>query len=95
MKFAISYATPAQGVDADRLSAFARHAEKCGFEGLTVPDHVALYPGASIGGYGELPTDLALSGSTRLPHVRRRSHTASPAGHSSVTAALSAPGIAG
>lgn len=58
MRFAVSYSTPVQGPDPDRLAAFARHAEECGFEALTVPDHVALYPGARIGEYGHLPPDL-------------------------------------
>jgi probable F420-dependent oxidoreductase len=57
MKFAVSYSTPAFGVDPDRLIRFAQHAEACGFEALYVPEHVALYPGATIGG-GELPPDL-------------------------------------
>jgi probable F420-dependent oxidoreductase len=57
VKFAVSYSTPAFGVDPDRLIRFARHAEACGFEALYVPEHVALYPGATIGG-GELPPDL-------------------------------------
>jgi probable F420-dependent oxidoreductase len=57
MKFAVSYSTPAYGMDPERLIAFARRAEECGFEGLYVPEHVALYRGATFGGY-ELPTDL-------------------------------------
>ena len=57
MKFAVSYSTPAFGVDPARLIRFAQHAEACGFEALYVPEHVALYPGATIGG-GELPPDL-------------------------------------
>jgi probable F420-dependent oxidoreductase len=57
VKFAVSYSTPAFGVDPDRLVRFARHAEACGFEALYVPEHIVLYPGATIGG-GELPPDL-------------------------------------
>ena len=57
MRLAVSYSTPAFGVDPDRLVRFARHAEACGFEALYVPEHVALYPGATIGG-GEMPPDL-------------------------------------
>ncbi|WP_326554287.1 TIGR03619 family F420-dependent LLM class oxidoreductase [Micromonospora sp. NBC_01813] len=49
MKFAVSYSTPLHGTDPDRLVAYARHAEACGFEALYVPEHVVLYPGASVG----------------------------------------------
>ncbi|GAA3292060.1 hypothetical protein GCM10020218_066150 [Dactylosporangium vinaceum] len=48
--FSVSYSTPMFGVDPDRLAAFARHVEACGFEGMYVPEHVALYPGATFGG---------------------------------------------
>lgn len=57
VRFAVSYSTPAYGMDPDRLVRFARRAEECGFEGLYVPEHVALYRGASFGGF-EIPTDL-------------------------------------
>ena len=57
MKFAVTYSTPGQGMDPERLVEFAQHAEACGFEGLYVPEHVALYRGASLGGF-ELPTTL-------------------------------------
>ncbi|MFQ6398320.1 LLM class F420-dependent oxidoreductase [Nocardia sp. KC 131] len=57
MKFAISYSTPFNGTDPDRLVAFAEHAESCGFEALYVQDHIALYPGATYGA-GELPPTL-------------------------------------
>ncbi|MFC8528424.1 TIGR03619 family F420-dependent LLM class oxidoreductase [Nocardia sp. NPDC057227] len=57
MKFSVSYPTPIHGADPDALVTFARHVEACGFEGLYVPDHVALYPGARIGG-SEVPTTL-------------------------------------
>ena len=57
MKFAVSYGTAAVGVDPDHLERYARHAEACGFEGLYVPEHVVLYPGATLGGY-ELPPSL-------------------------------------
>ncbi|GLY77158.1 TIGR03619 family F420-dependent LLM class oxidoreductase [Actinoallomurus iriomotensis] len=57
MKFAISYSTPQYGADPDRITAFARHAEDCGFESLYLPEHIALYPGATIGP-AELPTSL-------------------------------------
>ncbi|MFI5914058.1 TIGR03619 family F420-dependent LLM class oxidoreductase [Dactylosporangium sp. NPDC051541] len=57
MSFAVAYSTPTFGVDPDRLAAFARHVEACGFEGLYVPEHVALYPGATFGGH-PVPTTL-------------------------------------
>ncbi|MEV4759759.1 TIGR03619 family F420-dependent LLM class oxidoreductase [Micromonospora sp. NPDC049559] len=52
MRFAVSYSTPFYGVDPDRLVGYARHAEECGFEGLYLPEHVVLYPGAT---FGEMP----------------------------------------
>ncbi|MGW7687157.1 TIGR03619 family F420-dependent LLM class oxidoreductase [Kribbella sp. NPDC054772] len=58
MRFAVSYSTPAYGVDPERLVGFARRAEECGFEGLYVPEHVVLYRDATFGGV-KMPTDLA------------------------------------
>jgi probable F420-dependent oxidoreductase len=57
VKFGISYSTPFFGADPENLTAFARHAEECGFESLSLPEHVALYPGAKIGPM-ELPPSL-------------------------------------
>ncbi|MEV4225482.1 TIGR03619 family F420-dependent LLM class oxidoreductase [Nonomuraea sp. NPDC049725] len=57
MKFGISYGTPHQGVDPDKLVGFARLAEECGFESLYMPEHVVLYPGAKVGAF-ELPPTL-------------------------------------
>ncbi|WP_436760982.1 TIGR03619 family F420-dependent LLM class oxidoreductase [Streptosporangium sp. V21-05] len=57
MKFAVSYSTPYHGVDPDKIMAYARHAEDCGFEALYVPEHIALYPGAAVGRF-ELPPSL-------------------------------------
>jgi probable F420-dependent oxidoreductase len=57
MRFAVSYSTPAFGVDPDRLARYARHAEACGFEALYVPEHIALYRGATFGGV-EIPPSL-------------------------------------
>ncbi|MFI6499484.1 LLM class flavin-dependent oxidoreductase [Nonomuraea typhae] len=54
MKFAITYSTAA-GLDPDALVAYARHAEECGFEGLYLPEHVVLYPGAALGGFAFPP----------------------------------------
>ncbi|WP_049573912.1 TIGR03619 family F420-dependent LLM class oxidoreductase [Nonomuraea sp. SBT364] len=57
MKFGISYATPYHGADPDKLVAFARLAEECGFESLYMPEHIVLYPGAKVGAF-ELPPSL-------------------------------------
>jgi probable F420-dependent oxidoreductase len=57
MKFAVSYSTPYFGVDPDRLVAYARHAEDCGFEALYLPEHIAVHPGATVGTH-ELPPAL-------------------------------------
>ncbi|WP_327003887.1 TIGR03619 family F420-dependent LLM class oxidoreductase [Dactylosporangium sp. NBC_01737] len=57
MRFAVSYSMAGFGTDPDRLVRYARHAEACGFEALYVPEHIALHPGASVGG-GELPPSL-------------------------------------
>jgi probable F420-dependent oxidoreductase len=54
--FALSYSTPFFGADPERLVTVARHAEKCGFEALYVPEHVAMYPGAQIGAWQVPPT---------------------------------------
>jgi probable F420-dependent oxidoreductase len=55
--FALSYTTPFFGADPDRLVKVARQAEESGFEAIYVPEHVAVYPGAQIGGW-QLPTDI-------------------------------------
>jgi alkanesulfonate monooxygenase SsuD/methylene tetrahydromethanopterin reductase-like flavin-dependent oxidoreductase (luciferase family) len=57
MEFAISYSTPHFGVDPDRIVAYARHAEACGFESLYLPEHIVVYPGARAGSY-EIPPAL-------------------------------------
>ncbi|REE96516.1 LLM class F420-dependent oxidoreductase [Thermomonospora umbrina] len=56
MKFGIGYNTGYHGVDPDRLMAFARHADECGFESLYVAEHIALYPGATVGSFPFPPT---------------------------------------
>ncbi|MFF5213523.1 TIGR03619 family F420-dependent LLM class oxidoreductase [Streptosporangium sp. NPDC000396] len=56
MKFAISYST-AGGLAPDRLVTYAQHAEECGFEGLYLPEHIVLYPGAALGAF-EFPPSL-------------------------------------
>ncbi len=56
MRFAVSYQPAHHGTDPDTLAAYARHAEECGFEGLYLPEHVALYEGALPGMPATLPT---------------------------------------
>ena len=60
MKFGISYNTAYYGTDPGAMAAVARHAEACGFESFYVPEHIALYPGASGGGF-EFPPSLAVA----------------------------------
>ncbi|WP_101786054.1 TIGR03619 family F420-dependent LLM class oxidoreductase [Nonomuraea indica] len=57
MRFGITYSTPYYGIDPDRIATFARLAEACGFESLYVPEHIVLYPGATVGPY-EIPPSL-------------------------------------
>ncbi|MFI6317382.1 TIGR03619 family F420-dependent LLM class oxidoreductase [Nonomuraea sp. NPDC050556] len=57
MKFGITYSTPYHGVDPDKIATFAQLAEECGFESIYQPEHIVLYPGATIGPY-ELPVTL-------------------------------------
>ena len=59
MKFGISYNTGVYGVDPDGMIAVARHAEDCGFESFSVPEHIALYPGAKVGAV-EFPPALPI-----------------------------------
>jgi alkanesulfonate monooxygenase SsuD/methylene tetrahydromethanopterin reductase-like flavin-dependent oxidoreductase (luciferase family) len=54
--FALSYSTPLLGADPDRLVTVARHAEKCGFDALYVPEHVAIHSGAQLGSWAIPPT---------------------------------------
>jgi probable F420-dependent oxidoreductase len=60
MKFGVMYNTAVCGTDPGTLAAFARQAEDCGFESLYVPEHVALYPGASVGAVS-FPPDLPIA----------------------------------
>lgn len=57
MKFGIGISTPYHGPDPDKIVGLARHAEACGFESVFVPEHIALYPGATIGPFA-LPPSL-------------------------------------
>ncbi|HET9971056.1 MAG TPA: LLM class flavin-dependent oxidoreductase, partial [Streptosporangiaceae bacterium] len=56
MKFGLFYNTGFLGNDPDLMVAAARHAEACGFESFYVPEHIALYPGAGLGG-AVIPAD--------------------------------------
>lgn len=49
MRFAISYQPALHGTDPDHLTAYAQHAEACGFEGLYLPEHVVMNPGVQVG----------------------------------------------
>jgi probable F420-dependent oxidoreductase len=54
VRFAISYQPALHGTDPDHLTAYAQHAEACGFEGLYLPEHVVMNPGIRYGSM-ELP----------------------------------------
>ena len=56
MRFAISYQPAVHGLDPGLLADVARHAEECGFEGLYLPEHVVLHPGAALGAFEFPPT---------------------------------------
>jgi probable F420-dependent oxidoreductase len=56
MKFAVSYSSAHFGGDPDQIIAYARHAEACGFEGLYLPEHLVLYPGAKLHNFEVPPT---------------------------------------
>jgi probable F420-dependent oxidoreductase len=60
VKFGLSYNTGYYGTDPDQLAAVARHAESCGFESFYVPEHVALYPGATLGS-AQIPPTLPIA----------------------------------
>lgn len=60
MKFGIIYNSGFFGTDPDVLAGVARHAEDCGFESIYLPEHVALYPGASVGAVS-FPPDLPIA----------------------------------
>jgi probable F420-dependent oxidoreductase len=60
VKFGVVYNTAYYGVDPDAMGALARHAEDRGFESFYLPEHVALYPGASFGP-ATFPPDLPIA----------------------------------
>ncbi len=49
MKFGIVYHTGAFGIEPEQVTSVARHAEQCGFESLFTTEHIALYPGVTLG----------------------------------------------
>ncbi|MCW2909196.1 MAG: ssuD [Actinomycetia bacterium] len=55
MKFGIIYNTGFLGADPSRIIAVARHAEDCGFGSFHLPEHIALYPGATLGPHPVAP----------------------------------------
>ena len=57
MKFGIQYNSAYYGVDPDVIAGYAKHAEDCGFESIFIPEHVVLYPGATL---GTTPIDSSL-----------------------------------
>jgi probable F420-dependent oxidoreductase len=60
VKFGLAYNTAYYGADPDLMAAAARHAEECGFESFYLPEHIVLYPGASVGPVS-FPPDLAVA----------------------------------
>jgi probable F420-dependent oxidoreductase len=60
VKLGVMYNTGAYRLDPDAMIAVARHAEACGFESFYLPEHVALYPGASLGAV-TFPADLPVA----------------------------------
>jgi probable F420-dependent oxidoreductase len=60
VKLGVMYNTGAYRLDPDAMIAVARHAEARGFESFYLPEHVALYPGASLGAV-TFPADLPVA----------------------------------
>jgi probable F420-dependent oxidoreductase len=60
LKFGLAYNTAYYGADPDLMTGVARHAEDCGFESFYMPEHIVLYPGASVGPM-TFPPDLAVA----------------------------------
>jgi probable F420-dependent oxidoreductase len=74
MRFGISYHAAHHGVDPDRIMAFARHAEDCGFESLYLPEHIVLYPGATVGPTAFPPSQPHLDPLDTLSFVAAATH---------------------
>jgi probable F420-dependent oxidoreductase len=60
VKFGIIYNPGQLGMDPSRIIAVARHAEDCGLESFYLPEHIALYPGATLYAH-PVPPDLPLA----------------------------------
>ena len=60
MKFAILYNTASYGTHPEAVIRVAQHAEACGFESFLVPEHLVLYPGATLGTF-EVPPTMAVA----------------------------------
>jgi probable F420-dependent oxidoreductase len=60
LKFGVLYNTAYSGVDPDAMVAVAGHAEESGFESFYLPEHIVLYPGASVGAV-TFPPDLTIA----------------------------------
>jgi probable F420-dependent oxidoreductase len=58
LKFGIQYHSAYHGADPDVVAGYAKHAEDAGFESIYIPEHVALYPGATL---GPMPLDPSMS----------------------------------
>jgi probable F420-dependent oxidoreductase len=49
MKYGVVYHTGFFGIEPEQVTAVARHAEECGFESFFTTEHIALYPGVTLG----------------------------------------------
>jgi probable F420-dependent oxidoreductase len=49
MKYGLVYHTGMFGIDPEQVRALAQHAEQCGFESFFTTEHIALYPGVTLG----------------------------------------------
>jgi probable F420-dependent oxidoreductase len=49
MKYGLVYHTGFFGIAPEQVTGLARHAEQCGFESFFTTEHIALYPGVTLG----------------------------------------------
>jgi probable F420-dependent oxidoreductase len=49
MKYGLVYHTGFFGIEPAQVTGLARHAEECGFESFFTTEHIALYPGVTLG----------------------------------------------
>ena len=49
LKYGVVYHTGFFGIAPEQVTAVARHAEECGFESFFTTEHIALYPGVTLG----------------------------------------------